>query len=295
MSVLEDAKKTYDQIPIPDELHTRVEAAIRNSQEGMRRERKMVMIRRRNQRFRVGAGAAAAAMAIFTVALNSNAAFAKEMENIPVIGSVAQILTFRAYEKEEDGIGISVEIPSVSMIAEDTAGAAEAINEEIYNLCSRYADEAVERAKEYRQAFLDTGGTEEEWLAHKIQIKVGYEIKAQTDRYLSFVVTGMENWSSAYSQSVYYTLDLSDASQVTLEELLGEGGFEKADEEIRSQMESMESESGIQFWTEEEGGFSGVTEETKFYVNEKNNPVIVFDKYEIAPGAFGAIEFELER
>lgn len=105
----------------------------------------------------------------------------------------------------------------------------------------------------------------------------------------------MENWSSAYSQSVYYTLDLSDASQVTLEELLGEGGFEKADEEIRSQMESMESESGIQFWTEEEGGFSGVTEETKFYVNEKNNPVIVFDKYEIAPGAFGAIEFELER
>ena len=124
---------------------------------------------------------------------------------------------------------------------------------------------------------------------------MGYEIKAQTDRYLSFVVTGMENWSSAYSQSVYYTLDLSDASQVTLEELLGEGGFEKADEEIRSQMESMESESGIQFWTEEEGGFSGVTEETKFYVNEKNNPVIVFDKYEIAPGAFGAIEFELER
>ena len=295
MSVLEDAKKTYDQIPIPDELHTRVEAAIRNSQEGIRRERKMVMIRRRNQRFRVGAGAAAAAMAIFTVALNSNAAFAKEMGNIPVIGSVAQILTFRAYEKEEDGIGISVEIPSVSMIAEDTAGAAEAINEEIYNLCSRYADEAVERAKEYRQAFLDTGGTEEEWLAHKIQIKVGYEIKAQTDRYLSFVVTGMENWSSAYSQSVYYTLDLSDASQVTLEELLGEGGFEKADEEIRSQMESMESESGIQFWAEEEGGFSGVTEETKFYVNEKNNPVIVFDKYEIAPGAFGAIEFELER
>ena len=30
-------------------------------------------------------------------------------------------------------------------------------------------------------------------------------------------------------------------------------------------------------------------------MNEAGNPVVVFDKYEIAPGSSGEIEFEIER
>ena len=37
----------------------------------------------------------------------------------------------------------------------------------------------------------------------------------------------------------------------------------------------------------------GVTEDTKFYINEAGNPVVVFEKYEIAPGAAGRPEFEI--
>ena len=51
--------------------------------------------------------------------------------------------------------------------------------------------------QEYKKAFMETGGTEEEWEAHDINIHVGYEIKAQTEAYLSFAVQGTENWSSA--------------------------------------------------------------------------------------------------
>lgn len=29
-------------------------------------------------------------------------------------------------------------------------------------------------------------------------------------------------------------------------------------------------------------------------MNEAGNPVIVFEKYEIAPGAYGELEFEIE-
>lgn len=43
------------------------------------------------------------------------------------------------------------------------------------------------------------------------------------------------------------------------------------------------------------GLFTGISENTKFYMNEAGNPVIVFDKYEIAPGSAGAVEFEIER
>jgi hypothetical protein len=68
-----------------------------------------------------------------------------------------------------------VEIPSVEMIAKDTNGLDAALNQEIYDLCSRYAEEAAERAREYKKAFMETGGTEEEWEAHDIKIHVGYE------------------------------------------------------------------------------------------------------------------------
>ena len=95
------------------------------------------------------------------------------------------------------------------------------MNQEIYDLCSQYADEAVERAREYKKAFMETGGTEEEWEAHDINIHVGYEIKAQTEAYLSFAVQGTENWSSAYSETKYYNIDLKDNKMVTLADVLG--------------------------------------------------------------------------
>ena len=38
-----------------------------------------------------------------------------------------------------------------------------------------------------------------------------------------------------------------------------------------------------------------MTADTPFYINEKGNPVVVFEKYEIAPGALGRPEFEIER
>jgi len=34
---------------------------------------------------------------------------------------------------------------------------------------------------------------------------------------------------------------------------------------------------------------------TYLYINENGNPVIVFEKYEIAPGAAGAVEFEIQK
>ena len=41
------------------------------------------------------------------------------------------------------------------------------------------------------------------------------------------------------------------------------------------------------------GGFDGVDEETKFYLNEQGNPVVCFAKYEVGPGYMGVQEFEI--
>lgn len=288
MSRLADRKQDYDNIKIPEELHRRVEQEIEKS----RAREKVIQLNRRKRWIRNTAAAAAAVCVAFTAALNTSTAFAEEAAQLPVIGTLARVLTFRNYETEKDGIGIAVEVPTIDMIQTETGIQVDEVNQQIYDLCRQYADETVKRAEEYRKAFLDTGGTEEEWKAHKIQINVGYEIKSQTDQYLSFIVRGTENWSTAYSESRYYNIDVNTGKMVSLADFLGTDYIAAANESIRQQL-SQRKEAGEIFWTEEEGGFSGITEDAKFYVNETGNPVIVFEKYEIAPGSSGEIEFEI--
>ena len=221
MRQLNDSKKRYDEIPIPKELSARVQEAIERSEKKRADERRAAALSRKNG-LKKGMMAAAAAVVVFTTALNTSTAFAKSVSAIPVIGEIARVLTFRSYEQEEDDIKLLVEIPSVEMIADSTGQAPDSVNRQIHQLCEQYAGEAKKRAMEYRQAFLDTGGTQEEWAAHKLEIRVWYEIKSQTENYLSLMVSGSESWSSAYGETMYYNIDLKSGNLVTLKDLLGD-------------------------------------------------------------------------
>lgn len=281
MKSMEEAKRKYDEIPIPSELSKRVGKEIERA--NMKRK-KILVFRRRVQK---GTAAAAAVVVLFTAALNTNTAFAETAGQLPVIGPVARVLTFRSYQTEEEDLKISVEIPTIEMISEDMNGLEQSVNEEILALCEQYAQAAKIRAEEYRQAFLDTGGTEEEWAAHNIEIKVWYEVKSQTDEYLSLAIMGTENWSSAYSETKYYNFDLKEGKLVTLQDILGDGYQQIANGSIQNQMK----ENSEIYWDD----FEGIQEDTPFYLNESGNPVIVFEKYEIAPGSEGQQEFEIKR
>lgn len=292
MGKLESMKQEYDHIVIPKELNIRIQEEIKKSREREAQKRRAAWNLKRKKVIHTIEAAAAAVCITFTGALNTSEAFAEEAAKLPVIGAIAQVLTFRSYETEKDDIGISVKIPSIEMIAEDTGITTDQINQEIYDLCEQYADEAVSRAEDYRTAFLNTGGTEEEWAEHDINITVDYEIKQRGEKYLSFVVRGTENWTNAYSGSRYYNLSLETGKLVKLEDLLGNSYMEQVNESIRKQISERQA-SGEPFFTEEEGGFSGISEDVKFYINEENHPVIVFDRYEIAPGSSGEPEFEI--
>lgn len=259
MSKLDIMKERYDRIAIPEELNTRI----------------------------------AGVCVLFIAALNVSPVFAQEAEQLPMIGGLARILTFRTYETEKDDIAVSVEIPTIEVIAADTGIAVDEINQEIFDRCNQYAAEALQRAEEYRTAFLETGGTPEEWAEHKIKITVGYEIKQQNNDYLSFVVRGTENWANAYNESRYYNMDLRTGEMVTLKDMLGDDYEELVNESIREQITEREK-AGEVFFSAEEGGFAGISEDVKFYINENNRPVIVFGKYEIAPGSSGEIAFEIK-
>lgn len=292
MSRLEEMKERYDDIVIPAELNGRIQQEITKSRK-QQAEKNNAGRRYRLTRVIRGVGTAAAAVCVlFTAALNTSPVFAKEAAQLPIIGEVARILTFRSYETEKDDIAVSVEIPTIEMIAKDTGITVDEINQEILDRCSQYADDAVLRAEEYRTAFLETGGTLEEWAEHKIKITVDYEIKQQSSDYLSFVVRGTENWTNAHSESRYYNLDLNTGRLVTLKDMLGGDYAELVNKSIREQIAERQN-AGETFFAAEEGGFTGISENVRFYINKNNRPVIVFEKYEIAPGTSGEIEFEI--
>lgn len=288
MNKLEMSKKVYEEIEIPERLNEMVASTIQeHGRKTKGRSRKMPSV------YKAVLGAAAGFVVVIFVGVNTNTAFAKELSGIPVVGKIVKLITISSYQKKDEDKYISVEIPAIESIKQDTKGLSKAVNQEIYDMCTGYAKEAEQRAEEYKTAFLETGGTLEEWKEHDIQIKVWYEIKNQSEKYLSFAVNGTENWTSAYAQSKYYNLDLENLQYLTLKDLLGENYISIANSSIKKQIKEREEERGEMFFTAEEGGFETISEETKFYINDAENPVIVFDKYEIAPGNMGAVEFEL--
>lgn len=283
MNALEKAKKIYDETVIPEELSERIMREIEKSIKHRKRLALMKALRRMS-------AAAAAVMILFTASLNMSMTFAQAAGRIPVIGMVARVLTFRSYETETKDMSISVEIPGIEAISEDFGTEAEKVNQEILDICEGYAKEAVKRAEEYKKAFLATGGTKEEWEAHDIQIRVWYEVKYQSEEYLSLAVMGSENWNSAHNEVRYYNFDLQDGNRITLEEILGSDYKEKADTEIRKQMEENMKAGAVYF-----EDFGGINSDTEFYISPDGDPVIVFEPYEIAPGSEGGQEFVISK
>ena len=241
---------------------------------GIRGRRAVFLLRGRLMK--AAAVALAAGMAVLP-------AYAAEGDVLPV----PKVATALAYDKECRDIAVSVKVPEIHWGPFVSASRQEQINAGIRRLCEQYAEEAEDWARQYRKAFLETGGSEEEWRAHGIEISVGYEVLAQTDDYLSLKVMGTDNWSRAHYRAKYYTFDCRTGQTVALKDILGDEYRTIADVSIQRQM--VHRWNGKPYY----GAFTGVDEDTSFYVNERGNPVVVFPAYEIAPGSEGRPEFEI--
>lgn len=292
-------KKIYESMEIPEELDKAVWKALEQGT-GRQGVKKVVPIRKRKHYGRSAAVAAAALMVCFITGLNTSEAFAATAKQLPVIGAVSRVLTFRNYDTADGEKEIHVEIPEIQEeSANETSVRLTAdVNREIEKIMEEYKAGAEKRIAEYKEAFLATGGTEAEFAEKGIKVDAGYEVKYETEDILSLEVTANENWTSAYGIRYYYNLDLKDGKKITLKDLLGPDYVSRANESIRTQMkERMAQNRELIYWDGSNGidGFTTVDETTKFYIGRSGNPVIVFDKYEIAPGAFGAQEFEIAR
>ena len=232
---------------------------------------------------------AAAVVLVFSLGVNLSPAFADAVRDVPVLGSIAEVVTLKNYFEQKDNVSYSVRQPAVA----DDQGQVQddVVNQQIQQAIDTYLADAQQRIEEYKEAYLATGGTEEEFLSRNIQVQVDYQVFSQTEDTLSFALYMDENWVNSYGIVKYYNLDLQTGQPLTLQDLLGDNWQSMVNEEIAAQIQQQEQE-GVPYLIDE-STFSGVTDQTKFYINDQHQIVIVFDKYEIAPDSSGRPEFVL--
>lgn len=271
---MEQCRQDYRDTPVPPELERGVEEAIRA---GSRAKMPRLWLRRT-------AAAAAGLCACFVVF--TSPAVASAVDGVPVLGTLCRILTGEAYQSREETNYVQVQLPQMENTGDSSL--EQRVNLEINAVIHQEVERSKERAEEYYQAYLDTGGDPDTF--QPIQIQVDYQVKSVTDQWASFVITKTESLASAYFQQYFYNIDLETGQKLTLRDLLGPDWANQVQTAVEEQLEQWDPErQALLFdnvdWEEL------LKEKGDFYLQTDGTVVVVFAKYELAAGAAGVLEF----
>lgn len=281
MEEIKKAQEVYKSIKIPSKLESCVKEAISN------KTKKYYSFRG----LKYAMSTVACTFVAFIFFVNVNPSFAQQMYDIPVIGDIAKVFTVKEYHENDDLKLINAKIPAIQNTG--NTDLEQRINYEIMTKMNDVLKEAEDRAVEYKDAVIATGGEEKDYVP--VNIQVDYEIKYSVDDIISFVIYKSETLASAYTETFFYNIDIETGKNLNLKDLLGENYKDIVNEAIYNEIEERSKDSDNSYFTADEGGFAGITDEFQdFYINSSGKIVIVFPKYAIAPGYMGVQEFEID-
>ena len=286
---LEEMRQDYENIKIPAELRQRVEAGIRQAKEEtkMKKRSKVIVYTGRV------AGGVAAAMVMITVMANSGAAIAHAMAKIPVIGAIAEVVTFREYESTDNNNNMEadIKIPEVSVKNEDGT-----VNEETTQKINKSIQEYTDEIIAQYEADVKAAGEGE---GH-MNVELDYSVITDSDRLFSIRFDQLLVMASGTQMVKIYHIDKQTGEMIGLDGLFKDGAdyITAVSENIKEQMkERMAADESLVYWVDNEDmsewNFESIKEDNTFYVNENGKLTIVFDEYEVAPGYMGSVEFEI--
>lgn len=275
-------KSDYKNIEIPDELDAVINGAIL---EGKRRNRNDRMIRV----FKKASVTAAVFAVSFIALLNLSPTAAYAAYQIPVIGDLCRIVTFREYHLEDDIKYIDAKIPQIENTGKSDL--EKRVNLEIQKKINDCITENEKMAKEYYEAFIETGGKPEDFIP--VGITVNYDIKCINEKYVSFVISQYETAFHAYNHEIYYNLDLESGRVFTLKDWYGNDYKKIVSESIENTIAGWSDEKKEMLWSDI-SMIDLISEDTDFYIDQDDQIVVVFAPYELAYGAAGALEFVIQ-
>ena len=244
------------------------------------------------KRMKQYAATAAALIGAFIILPNTSATVAYAMEQMPVIGQLVDVVIFRDYKYESERNSADIEVIEIKP------------KDEIENI---EVKENLERTTAEINAEIQkiTEGLVEEFEVH-LKDEIGYqdvvvtsEILLTTQDYFTIKLLCYQGTGSGYQWNYFYTIDLKTGKRMQLKDVFveGEDYITLISEDIKRQMqEQMSADDMICYWLNdeiEELNFEKITEDTSFYLNEKNNLVISFDEGDVAPMYMGSVEFEI--
>ena len=274
---IDQLKKEYKDTPIPQELDAIIKETFREGKVKMKKQKN-------KSRLLISAASIAAALAISIVGINTSPVIAENLGELPVIGSIVKVLTFREYKIDEEGYHGDIVTPEIEGLE----------NKELQeSLNKKYLDE---NKKLYEEFIVEIEDLKKEDGGH-LGVASGYVVKTDTDEILSIGRYTVNTVGSSSTVFKYDTISKKDNILITLPSLFKDDSYiEIISENIKKQMiEQNKADENKIYWVEgiksDIKEFEEINADQSFFISEGNKLVISFDKYEVAPGSMGVIEF----
>lgn len=254
-----------EPFPLPDSFVQRLRETCDSLEESPRREPE----RRRLSHW--GTWFAAAAASLFVVLPNVSASAAEALEQIPVLGSLVQVVTLRNYLYDDGHSFADVSVPQVLEGGQAGSAINAAVQADIDRLLEQFQQDAE---------VLSQGGYQ--------SLDVSYEVASDTDRWFTLRVSALQTQASGHQILRYYHIDKTTGEMVALSDLFPTGSDYVAvlsDEVLRQ----MEEEDRSYFPNE----FRSIDPDQDFYWTPDGGLVLVFDEASVAAAAEGVLEFPI--
>lgn len=267
-------RNEYENIEIPDELEFLVRTTIKEQEKKMKRKNiinKSVI-------------AAAVAGVVFVGSINLSSEISYALSEVPVLGSIVRVLTFKTFELKDNNFDAQLKTPAIEGLDSKLEAM---LNEKYLDENQKLYDDFMKEIDEMKKADMDE--------AH-MGIASGYEVKTDTDKLLVIGRYVVNTAGSSSTTIKYDTIDKQNKLLITLPSLFKDEAYiDIISENIKAQMkEQMKDENNV-YWLEDEmmgdENFSKIDKNQSFYITKDNQLVIAFDKYEVAPGYMGNPEF----
>lgn len=306
---LDHIKQDYQNIKVPKALKTQVEAAIAQAKKDMaehttpeKSEQNTASPKKSSMettgkkatsvfRFPLtkATTSVAAAALILIILANSGASISHAMEQLPIIGAIVKVVTFREYTHQENNMEANIKVPKVQIENEEGKtldNATQNLNDSI----QAYTDEIIAA---YEADVKAAGGEGTQAVA------LDYEVVTDNDKLFSLRFHQTITMAGATQMEKIYHIDKQTGELITLKDLFQDGTDYQTPiyENIRQQMkEQMTQDESKIYWVDSdmpEWEFTELPETVNFYVNEAGKLIIVFDEYQVAPGYMGVVTFEI--
>lgn len=267
-------RNEYENIEIPDELEFLVRTTIKEQEKKMKRKNiinKSVI-------------AAAVAGVVFVGSINLSSEISYALSEVPVLGSIVRVLTFKTFELKDNNFDAELKTPAIEGLDSKLEAM---LNEKYLDENQKLYDDFMKEIDELKKADMEE--------AH-MGIASGYEVKTDTDKLLVIGRYVVNTAGSSSTTIKYDTIDKQNKILITLPSLFKDEAYiDIISENIKAQMKEQMKDENKVYWLEDEmmgdENFSKIDKNQSFYITKDNQLVIAFGKYEVAPGYMGNPEF----